>query len=429
MRIVYACLTAVWILAGCAPYSNSFAPIERDIQDEKYAAALARLDGTQPAARDSLLHELNRATLLRMMGSYKESTESYERAKVIIDQFDAVSVSEQTSAMLVNDGMAAYSGEQFERVFVHIFSALNYLSQGDTQGARVEVLQADQLLQTLNGKYSTDALMHYLSGVIFEALGEQNDALIAYRHAYDDYKNGFFGVPLPPQLKLDLIRTTARLRFTQENRQYRQEFGIEGAPAWDRNDGELIVIVSTGLVPIKRAHDDVVSLPTGVYRLSLPYYVQRPRYGSAPTLAVSGSGAEKSAQLERFSDVARIATATLDDQMAGIVAKTVARMVAKEVAARAVGQASAGNGNNNNAALVSLVANLFNAVTEVADTRSWLTLPDEVYIARLRLPSGLYNVQLGVGGAQKRYNGVVIEAGKRQFLTPHLIDRYHSAGQ
>jgi hypothetical protein len=43
---------------------------------------------------------------------------------------------------------------------------------------------------------------------------------------------------------------------------------------------------------------------------------------------------------------------------------------------------------------VGLVINILGALTENADTRSWLTLPGRILLLRMDLPAGDYNINL-----------------------------------
>ena len=54
---------------------------------------------------------------------------------------------------------------------------------------------------------------------------------------------------------------------------------------------------------------------------------------------------------------------------------------------------------------LGLLANLLGAVTERADTRSWLTLPGQVHVLRLHLPPGRHDVKLELLGADRARGG------------------------
>ncbi|MDR2034801.1 MAG: hypothetical protein LBP89_09305 [Helicobacteraceae bacterium] len=404
--VLFACF-----LVGCAPYSNSFAKIENGLKAGDAQGALSALESSSPADRDRVLYELNRAMILQDLGRYKDSAAAFEAAKTLFQEYDAISVSEQIGSSLINDSTISYFGADFERVMASFYAAINYLLLGDLYGARVEIMQGDERLKAIDaGEYQDDAALRYLSGVVFEALGENNNALVSYRQAYRVYKEGFFGVRIPNYLKNDLLRLSKKMGVAQEHNLYKSEFGLSGDfNAIGSTQGELVAILGGGFAPIKRASDVMFSSAVGIIRISIPRYELR-LFAVPPPVLIDGVRAD----FELVESVAAIALETLKDDMPEIMARTAARMIAKKGVEIAVGQTA---GNNDAAAgvIARAIVNLFNATTEVADTRGWYTLPDSIYIARVRLNSGAHKVVIGT----KEYN-IEIRSGERTFLAPRL---------
>src|SRR5690606_16542156 len=130
----------------------------------------------------------------------------------------------------------------FEKVTIHYYKALNYFQMGMPNEALVEAKRINIKLYELNekysenkNKYSEDAFSQILQGILYESTGDINNAFIAYRNAEEIYgrnNNQYFGVPLPEQLRKDLLRTTKQLGFREEHEHYRKKFGItDPAPA------------------------------------------------------------------------------------------------------------------------------------------------------------------------------------------------------
>ncbi|MDR2151799.1 MAG: hypothetical protein LBO72_03165 [Helicobacteraceae bacterium] len=412
MRAAFFAVAASCAFIGCAPHSSGFAQVENHLRSGNSQAALKTLESKPPPDRDMVVFELNRAMILQDLGRYEDSAESFETAKKLFTEYDAISVSEQGASLLINDGAIAYKGADFERVLTSFYAAINYLLKGDLYGARVEIMQGDERLKAIDsGAYEDDAALRYLSGAVFEALGENGDALVSYRQAYRVYKEGYFGVGVPDYLKNDLLRLSKRLSVTQEHEQYKSEFGLSGDfGAIGANQGELIVILSGGFAPIKRADEIMVSSSVGLIGVSLPHYETRP-FAAPPWFLID----DTQTSFDLIENVSAIALETLKNDMPAITARAIARIVAKkgaEVAAAAV----AGGGKNDGAAAVAgLIMSIFNLATEVADTRGWYILPDRVYIARARLDQGFHRVTIGT----KAYN-IEIKAGERLFLAPRL---------
>jgi hypothetical protein len=133
-------------------------------------------------------------------------------------------------------------------------------------------------------------------------------------------------------------------------------------------------------------------------------------------------GTEVAANLEVLSDLDAFARATLKDEQPGLLAKTMIRAVAKQVAAaqasREVEQAAKRNNKNDDgtAQLLGLVTNLFAStaatLSEVADTRAWTTLPDHIEGSLLDLPPGNYTLVLDTAYGRIECGGVTVQADR-----------------
>ena len=73
------------------------------------------------------------------------------------------------------------------------------------------------------------------------------------------------------------------------------------------------------------------------------------------------------------------------------------------------------------------VMNLFNVVTETADTRSWSTLPQAIWMARLDLPAGEYLIDAdffsedGVKRATATFRDVQVRHGGMVFKNARVF--------
>ena len=410
---------ALLLLAGCATYSDGIGKVERLLADGKTEAALKALDGDAGSQKDRVLYLLNKAMILHMAGDYRASNAALELAKPLIENNAVISVSEQASALTVNDSFRAYAGAPYERIYVHIYAALNYLALDQLDDARVEALQLDTALGQVDKKEPVPAgLAYYLSGLIFAARGEWDDAMIDYRKAYQAYRDypADYRPPLPPVLKQDLLRTAARQGFADELARYREEFGMteQQVDAEFAGKGEVIVVLQSGVAPLKR--DTIASVYANDGRLvtiALPYYQARMPAVSQATLRATALPA--TAHSEPVEEVDRMAVAELDHEMPLIVARAVARAVIKN---KAIKQTDRQGGD-----ALGLVMNVAGIITERADTRSWSTLPGRIYIARLALAPGRYHLVLelrdgaGVVVGTKEYNDVAVKADGKRFIS------------
>ncbi|VAW97232.1 hypothetical protein MNBD_GAMMA20-327 [hydrothermal vent metagenome] len=429
------CLGAVLLLSGCASYSQRFDAIEAQLAAGNLPGALQALEKDRGnGQRDEVLYLLNRAILLRMQGDYRQSNQALEQAKQLIDELDAVSLREQAASLTVNDTLKSYIGSDVERALLYVYAALNYLQLDMPDKARVEILQLDVLLNLQadgqGSAYTEDAFARYLSGLVFEQLGEWSDAMIAYRKSYQNYQKyrKYLGVKPPHSLGLALLRMAEHLGLKEERRQYRKAFAIEQwtpLPAFQAK-GEVVLIVGTGLASRKREESMSILAPEAgvMVRIALPRYEMKIQPVSEVRLLMGS----ETMDAELVEDIDAIAVKTLQEQMPAITARTLARAVVKYRAAKEVGDRDRDQG-------LSLLLNVAGMLSERADTRSWSTLPQRIYLARQSLVLGRHDISvqlLGQGGhvlAQKQFTGVAVEAGKKVYLSWRWIPSYTRGGK
>jgi hypothetical protein len=416
-------------LTACATYSDSFAPIQSNLALGQYDAALTGI--AKQASSDPVLYLLDKGMVLRMKRDFDASNQALEAAKQEMRRLYAASVSQHALTFFINDSTVSYGGEDYEQVLVHLYMALNYLELGQPDAARVEALQIDLKLRELNqaaggGSYTEDAFSRYLAGMIYESNGEWSDAMISYRMAYETYKRYEFKymLPVPDMLKNDLMRMAARVGLRNELARYQKTFNLPAPPRAEATQGELVFILSNGLSPIKRERSVTVFDPMShlTVRIATPYFESRAGTAAGVRISVDGDGSDS----EKVENIDAIARASLDAHMGGIVARSIARAVTKNAAIH--GAARAGARDSQTASMLgSLAAQITALATERADTRSWLTLPANILMARLPLPAGAHNVTVdlldGMGRQIERteYRGVVITRGGKTFLTQHWI--------
>ncbi len=437
-KLIFPLATLALLFSGCASYSDSFSVIESDMAAQRFGAALETLERQRHPQRDRLLYLLNKAMLERMNGDYAASNRTFEAAKARMEELRGLSLREQGQSLVINDATRSYAGEEFEQVLVHLYMALNYLQLGDRLDARVEALQVDERLREITqrlpeNRYTEDALARYLTGMIYEELGERSDAMIAYRKAYEAYRRygQNYSVAIPESLKHDLLRLSQQMGLTEEVRQYKKEFRIDRWMSADElaEQGELIFLLHNGLAPIRREQAVTVPDPASghLVRIAVPYYETRPTPVAGARVVAGGAGA----QAELAEDINAIAVKDLEAKMPAITARALARAVLKAQMAKAAREnARQQNQNNAGAAVAAMAVEIAGLVTERADTRSWLTLPARIHLARLPLPPGTYTVKVDLLGdagqivSTQEYANMVIRRGAKTYLSPHWIPPY-----
>ena len=447
--VAAACVSGLTALSGCGPGVRQYVQMDNLQARQQFAEADAVVVNHKAdyGDRNAVLYDFDRGMMLHLAGQYAESNQYLAQAEDRIDQLYTKSVSAEAGAMLTNDNTLPYEGEDFEKVMINVIAALNYVYLGQWDDALVEARKVDHKLDLFNDKYDKknvykrDALAQYLSGLLYEAKGEINDAFISYRKAYEaygDYRKDY-GTPLPPTLPSDLLRTSAALGFTEEHQEYLKQFPDA---RWTtekelQSQAELIFISYTGRSPVKE--DFFVTAPirddkggTYILRVALPKFVPLPdRVRSAEVRLTPENGAVITQRAFLAENITAIAKKNLEDRIGRITAKAIARAVAKYQASRLVKKEVARKTDNNPLAdiLADVGTNIYSLASEQSDKRSWRTLPGEIRMARMAVPPGTYTVAVeyydAAGGVieRKTYPPVTLKAGEKRFLGYRILGR------
>lgn len=432
-------LAAALQLGACSSFNDGFARIDSQLLAGDLAAARASHDTLAYPPRDRALQLLNRAMLLRFGGDLRASNVALESAKGIIDELSKLSLAEQATSLLTNDELRAYDGSVHERIYLQLIKAINFLQLGDFYAARVEVLQLDVLMRALADSEKSAVeraapFAYYLSGLIYDALDQPSDAMIAYRQAAEAYRQQRGAAALPAALADDLLRLSGRLGLDEENETYRQAFDRPlplAVPA--AGEGELVLLVFDGLAPALRENSVAWADPLSgrLLRISLPAAAYRRLATTPPKLRIAArslSGESLSGESvngELVDDLDRLVRADLDARMPVLAARTIARQALKQGAATAVSKAAQRKVDNSGEQLAAGVLSIgmqFAAVlSERADTRNWSTLPGRVWLIRQPLAAGTHRPQVEFAGRTQTLPDVRIKAGEKTFIAWHPL--------
>lgn len=433
-------LLLTFFLSACAPSVHYQRQIEQDLLSRRYVEADARIEKNKEGYgdRNRLLYYLDRGMALHLGGRYEESNVFFEKADAEIERLYTQSISTHAGAMLTNDNLLPYEGEDFEKVLVHLFSALNYAGLMQWDDALVEARQVDVRLNVLNDRYAQknvykeDAAARYLAGILYETRGESNDAFVSYRKAYDafqEYKKAY-QTPIPSRLGLDLLRLSKILHLPEEQEEYQQAFPQAVSllsSSMPPNVGELVVVGYTGRSPIKEDYFVDAPVPDGrggVYlaRVAFPKFVPRPSQVEFMEVTFRQGETVVSQRLDLLEDITAIAKKNLEDHVARISSKAIARAAAKYLATRTAKNEAKKKGGEGAEALAGLIGNLYSIVSETSDKRSWQTLPGKIHLARISLPEGTWDARIGYYGShgtlieERHFPELKVQKGAKRFL-------------
>lgn len=292
---LYVALLTTLLLTGCAasstftPYPHQIQPLLSSLSNNSLLDD-SKLFQSERRGKDLILYnmELGRYTqrfgnidssMADFSASIEKIRENDERARI-----SASRVGSNVAATAINDNAIPYEAEGYERVMLHHYQALNYLLKSDLDGAGVEVRLANaeqnnslqrfekeleksdreaernrvnsDTVSSVSSRYAQmdevagrvknsfqNAYTFYLSGFIYELLGEPNDAYIDYKKALEIYPENSY-------LQKDVLRLAQKLEMREELDELKMRFDMNGeqfTPRSDDSTGELLVLFEDGL--------------------------------------------------------------------------------------------------------------------------------------------------------------------------------------
>jgi hypothetical protein len=432
-------ISLIFSLFGCASFTGSqlFSNYNQQIASTLSAIktnnpdlALQYLPEYSQDNASYVLNQLEKSRLLQLHNDIDSSVQSFNTAIELIDQqrFAAdIQISkavETTTSLITNDNVRSYNVPSYEQTMVHTYQTLNYVTQNNLEAALVEIRRAN-LVQEYALKQNQEAVLQaadnakinpselyarypsmdknigkvkngfqnaftfYLSGYIYETAKELDSAYIDYKRAVDIFPNNTY-------LQHDILRLSKKLGFNEEHRRFKQKFNPTTSPAVP-GQGSVLFILEQGLINAKT--ESRIDLPIYTSNNELRFYsVAMPVYRyvrkSNPPLIIAYD--EEIYTTQTIVNLASLAAKDLQDKLPGIAARQVARVIAKEQMRKRAAQ--------NNGDIGNIIASIYNIASERADTRSWLTLPDNYQIAKLFMPNGTHTVQLNINGNNQSIN-------------------------
>lgn len=320
--------------AGCAT-PVPLVSARHDFNRGKLEAADKSL-ATLPGGQDKVLHLMERGMIRHVRGDYTNSTKDWLAAVEIEKELETHSITKAGASMVINDSTLAFRGYPYERTYLHVYLAKNYLARGLWDEAAVEARSIAKQMQKLDG-FPDDAFSHYLAGFCFELCGDDSNAAMQYRQA----------AKLVPECNID--ETSGR--FRPPNSPTNQPVIIPS------NTTELVCLFdfdgTSGMIPY-----------------SAEIFAQGKRLGASYTLT--------------RIDVLQSAS---EDRMATRHAlKTLSRLAFKG----AMAMAAASQDDD-----LGMLTWMLLLALEDRDSRRWETLPGKLAVARVSCPSDLkeFNVE------------------------------------
>jgi hypothetical protein len=386
-----------FFLFGCTKvYNQRLSSVKKELHTGNYPSAVKKLEETllSTEEKNRLLYHLEAGLLYHLAGKYKQSNSFLESAEWISDELYTKSLSKQAASLMTSDNILPFQGEFYDYLFINYYKLLNYLYLGSLEDVMVEVRRINHKLSLFD---KDDAFMHYLTALLYQYNRQKADAFIEYKKAYESYKNVYsknYEVPFPRHLKRDIAVFYQNTRFSRCREFPREVLKTDKVPP---KYGSVVFIVEAGFVPYKyEVRTEAVIPPKykkkhpeklkDIYylKLAVPEYALPQESVKQVVLNLN----EKSSDMDLVEDLGTVAVKTFEQEHSGLMAKTIARAVAKYLTYKTVKGKDDKENENKLRKVLGTTVNIFGAATEQADTRSWLTLPDRIFLAHNYLKPG-----------------------------------------
>jgi len=410
---------AAFASSGCATYSDKMAKVMTTTTMGDYQGSITSIDKLMDVDQPGQLPEkfesetalglLERGTLGQAIFDYKGSSRDFIAADAELQLLD---LSDDTvgsiGKYIYSDSSTKYVSTPTEKLCLNSYNMMNFLAQGDLAGARVEARRFTVMQNYLE---STDidgvhiAIGSYLAGFTFEMLGEWQSSMRYYEEALQSRSLDSLSAPIHRLAPMTSYRGKNLTRVLGEA----PVDPIEAARTKDPKLADLLVIVSVGRVPYKIPERMPIGMAVGVagsWISGNPEVLGHTamKFINYPKLVQSGSifgkvalrVDDRPASLELASNLGKEITSEYEAIKPRIIGAAVSRMIVRAAVAEGVRQA----GNQQSEGLGWALALLTEATMVAADkpdTRSWMHLPEKVYVYRQRTPAGQHAVDVIFG--------------------------------
>ncbi len=407
-----------FLVSACASYTDDIKVVQTSFRAGQYGEALQKLEESplKEQTRNRLLYLLEKAMILDRQGQRDDARKLLLKADRIVDELYTTSVSKAAATFVFNDAAQDYPGEDYEKVAIHTMLAHSFIEDGDLKSARVEAARINTRLNEINGfyeenknRYKEDAYARYLAGIIYEALGEDDSAIVDYRAALKTYEGDYskiFATRAPDQLVVALYRLLIKRNRADEAKELKKTYQLQG-PKLEAKEtlGEIVVLHELGEIANKERSEFVYPIGSEIVRFSFPV-IRRVKSSYGRTGVKLDEERSEPADLAQNFDM--IARETLEDRRGRIIAKSLARLILKsQMTQRAEKEFGP---------LGWLAGNIYGAVTETADTRSWALLPAAIKVTRLQVKPGNYDLTIFNDGKTSRVRKVSVKGGEVQIV-------------
>lgn len=429
-----SCTLVLAILSGCASYSERMTAATTDADAGRYEEAI---DQVQKASglngngipkeldSDAALGLLNRATLEQALQRFGPSSQDFQEADRELEFLDiANDAVGELGRYFFSDSATRYRSSPTEKLALNGFNMMNYLALNDLQGARVESRRFSVMQRYLN-EYAKGqphaAFGSYLAGFTLEQMGEYTGAMRYYDEALAIEHFESLREPVRRLSTLTPYRGQAIAEFLADPK----PLSVPESAINSEATARILVVISVGRVPHKvperipigaaiglagsAISGDPAVLGYSVFKFVVyPGLAQTGSRYSQVRLRVDGQDVRPDLASRLGAEISR----EYESIKPSIIAAAVSRMIVR--AAAAEGMREAGNSAGDGLGwFLALATEASLAGLDKPDTRSWMFLPDRVYVYQQRVTPGKHRVEvlLGTGPSESYVEEISVAEG------------------
>jgi hypothetical protein len=366
--------------------------------------------------KDAIIWRLEQGAVLRATGQYADSNDAFDKAEAKIDDYARkakIRVGQETGALLSNQAELDYEGRSYDGIMLNTYKALNYLALGQPDKARPEIIHAYQRQQdavAANQKrieeVQDEAAKNTNSVAIQKAQADPkfqaqmqgtNYANLNGLQAYADYVNPFtvyldglyFMANAADASDLERARKSFERvgSFAPDNGYVKQDLATaEGMIHGQSLPAVTYVIFETGCAPERgQIRIDIPIIVSKVSYVGAAFPTLKLQYNFMPGLTVTAGGTSVPTALVASMD--GVVATDFKNEMPVVITKTIAATVVKAVAAYAANEAARQGGGDLGGLFMQIGTAVYQMAVNIADERTWTTLPKEFQVARLATPA------------------------------------------
>ncbi len=450
MRFVAVVVLAL-VSTGCSTYATKTESYRQSWQAGQYEQAAKAFGGKADSVsngRDAVIWRLEHATALRAAGRYEESNRAFEQAEGRMAEYAnraRVRVATEAMATMTTPANLPYEGRAYDRIMAATYRALNYLALGHPESARPALIKAyqyqidavaqnarriERAQRDAEGSSHADSVKNTRDNPQFQgtvnSLYSKNASLrpyLEYVNPFTVWLDGAFFMATAQDLS-DLERAHKSLEralsFNPGHAAIRADLeACDRLIKGERPESVTYVIFETGRAPVRQQiRIDIPIIFANVSYIGTAWPVLEPQPGYLSTLAVNTSEYRLSTGI--VSSMDSVVSRDFEDEKPAIITRTLISTLAKGAAAFAANEA-ASQQDQGLGMLVRIATLAYQASVNIADTRTWTTLPKEFQMARFPTPA---NRQINIAAGSGPGIPVRIEDGRANIVYVHSVSGY-----